>query len=199
VISAVALVAGIPLGVYLVQVLGSANAFLEFVKRSSLPVEINNQVLLFGGAAPSLSALLANEVRRFDAPPSGVRFADRVYHDPDGRIRGLIEAMEQEFGAKEPGYIEMIRCHLIEILVRATRSAAETGSEIRLHPAAAAMTGVANAVTGNGTPAVLKEDHPVRELPKFEHALDPKTPPPDESDIYSKPVEQKTKTEEFRL
>ena len=67
--------------------------------------------------------------------------------------------------------------------------------------AAAAMTGGAkpNAVTGTGAPAVLKEDCPQRELPKFEHALDPKAPPPDESDAYSKPVEQKTKTEEWKM
>ncbi len=51
VIALVAYGAGVPLGAYLVQVLGSANAFLEFVKRSSLPVEINSQVLIFGGAA----------------------------------------------------------------------------------------------------------------------------------------------------
>ena len=69
--------------------------------------------------------------------------------------------------------------------------------------AAAAMTGVlagkANAVTGDGKPAVLKEDAPRRELPKFEHALDPKAPPPDESNVYSKPVEQKEKLEEWKM
>jgi len=47
--------AGVPLGSYLVQVLGSANAFLEFVKRSSLPVEINGRVLIFAGIAAGLS------------------------------------------------------------------------------------------------------------------------------------------------
>jgi len=64
--------------------------------------------------------------------------------------------------------------------------------------AAAAMVG-ANATTGNGTPAILRDNAPTRELPKFEHALDPKTPPPDESDVYSKPVDQKTKTEEWAV
>jgi ATP-dependent RNA helicase RhlB len=68
--------------------------------------------------------------------------------------------------------------------------------------AAAALTGVAgaaNAVTGNGSPAVLKEDHPVRELPKFEKALEPKAPPPDEKDVYSKPVGQSAKVEEWQV
>ena len=64
--------------------------------------------------------------------------------------------------------------------------------------AAAAMTG-ANATTGTGAPAVLKEDAPCRELPKFEHALDPKPEPPDESNIYAKPVEQKERVEEWKI
>ena len=64
--------------------------------------------------------------------------------------------------------------------------------------AAAAMVG-ANAVTGDGKPAVLKEDAPVRELPTFEHALEPKAPPPDESNVYAKPVEQKEKLEEWKV
>ena len=62
--------------------------------------------------------------------------------------------------------------------------------------AAAAMVG-ANAVTGSGAPAFIRTDAPQRELPKFEHALDPKAPPPDESDVYSKPVAQKEKLEEW--
>ena len=62
--------------------------------------------------------------------------------------------------------------------------------------AAAAMVG-ANAVTGTGRPARLSTDCPQRELPKFEHALDEKAPPPDETDVYSKPVEQKNKLEEW--
>ena len=70
--------------------------------------------------------------------------------------------------------------------------------------AAAALTGglsavKANAVTGSGAPAILKEDAPQRELPKFENALEPKAPPPDESDVYSKPVAQKDKLEEWKI
>ena len=65
--------------------------------------------------------------------------------------------------------------------------------------AAAAALGAANASMADGRPAVLKEDAPQRELPKFENALEPKAPPPDESDIYSKPVAQKAKTEEWTV
>jgi len=67
--------------------------------------------------------------------------------------------------------------------------------------AAAAVTGLArpNAVTGTGAPAVLKEDAPSRKLPTFENALEPKAPPPDESNVYAKPVEQKDKLEEWKM
>ena len=64
--------------------------------------------------------------------------------------------------------------------------------------AAAAMVG-ANAVTGTGKPAILSTDCPQRALPKFEHALDEKAPQPDESDVYSKPVEQKEKLAEWNV
>ena len=55
VLAAVGFGVGIPFGVFLVQVLGSANAFLEFVRRSALPVEINAKVLLFSAGAAILS------------------------------------------------------------------------------------------------------------------------------------------------
>ena len=64
--------------------------------------------------------------------------------------------------------------------------------------AAAAMVG-ANAVTGTGKPAILSTECPQRELPKFEHALDEKAPPPDESNVYSAPVGQKEKLVEWQM
>jgi len=55
VVALLSLAAGLPLGVLLVQVLGSANAFLEFVKRSALTVELNREALMFAGAAAVFS------------------------------------------------------------------------------------------------------------------------------------------------
>ena len=88
----------------------------------------------------------------------------------------------------------------VDAEAKATVDAREAVTDEEL-AAAAAVTGVANAnaVTGSGAPAVLKEDAPQRELPKFENALEPKAPPPDESDVYSKPVEQKQKLEEWKI
>ena len=65
--------------------------------------------------------------------------------------------------------------------------------------AAAAMTGVVSASTASGSPAVLKDEAPTRPLPSFEHALDPRPPAPDESDVYSKPVSQKERIEEWKM
>ena len=48
---------GLPLGVWLCQVLGSANAFLEFVSRKALDVRVNANALIFTGAAVAVSIL----------------------------------------------------------------------------------------------------------------------------------------------
>ena len=64
--------------------------------------------------------------------------------------------------------------------------------------AAAALVG-ANAVTGNGSPAILRDTGVTRKLPTFESAFEEKAPPPDESDVYSKPVSQTDKFDEWRL
>ena len=73
------------------------------------------------------------------------------------------------------------------------------GEEEKAAAAAMVGDGVAAAVTGDGKRAVLRTDAPERGLPKFEHALDPKKEDPDESDVYSKPVEQASKTEEWKM
>ena len=80
---------------------------------------------------------------------------------------------------------------------RATVDAREAAGEEEV-AAAKALVG-ANAKTGDGKPAILKGGAPVRELPKFEKALDPKPQPPDESDVYSKPVAQTERLEEWQL
>lgn len=58
ILAAVALVVGIPLGSYLCQVLGSANAFLEFVRRKALVAEIDQTALLYALAAALFSILV---------------------------------------------------------------------------------------------------------------------------------------------
>lgn len=83
---------------------------------------------------------------------------------------------------------------------RAAVDAREAVTEEEL-AAAAAVTGIVNgnARTGSGAAAILKEDAPQRELPKFEKALEPQKPPRDEREIYSEPIEQKAKMEEWQV
>lgn len=85
---------------------------------------------------PSLSMLLSTGIRQFGMPVTSP--ADRVFHDEDGQILRLMEAMEREFAQRPAGYLEMIRCYLIEILVHALRSPAAGGDGSRRHPAVAA-------------------------------------------------------------
>lgn len=88
---------------------------------------------------PSLSSLLSNQVMHFGVPVD-IRAADRVFHDTDGTVRRLIQAMEQEYAAKKTGYMELLRCHLTQILVHAVR-AWETAEQQRTpHKAVAAVT-----------------------------------------------------------
>ncbi len=50
-----ALLLGVPLGMFICQVLGASNSFLEFVQRASLPVQITGTSLLFALLASFLS------------------------------------------------------------------------------------------------------------------------------------------------
>lgn len=65
IISILAYVMGMALGVYLCQVLGASNAFLEFVRRSALPVEITPEALGYAGAASlcSICAMVLPAIR----------------------------------------------------------------------------------------------------------------------------------------
>lgn len=88
----------------------------------------------------SLSALLSNTLRQFGISALSPRPADRIYHDESGTVRRLVEAMEREYAQREAGYVEMVRCRLIEILVLTVRAAARgASSAAQPHPAVAAM------------------------------------------------------------
>ena len=56
-IAVLSLIIGLPLAYLICQVIGSANAFLEFVSRGLLPVEVTADTLIFAGASALLSVL----------------------------------------------------------------------------------------------------------------------------------------------
>ena len=58
-----------------------------------------------------------------------------VFHDENGRILEILTRMEAEFSKKEAGYLELLRCYLIEILILTIRKledaeALATGQDI---------------------------------------------------------------------
>ena len=124
-------------GDYFLVDLGSLHSY-----RNGQGLEVNN--CLFSPAyvdralvhCPSLATLLSTDMRQFGAPV--VSPADRVFHDGNGDILRLMEAMEREYAQRAVGYLEMIRCHLIQVLVRTIRSAAVGEFAARRHPAIAA-------------------------------------------------------------
>lgn len=48
-----------------------------------------------------------------------------VFHDTDGTLRPLLTAMQTEYERQNYGYIELLRCYLIQIIVLILRSLAE--------------------------------------------------------------------------
>lgn len=48
--------------------------------------------------------------------------ADNIFHDENGNIKSLFESMYAEFEQHTGGFIELIRCYLIQILVLSLRS-----------------------------------------------------------------------------
>lgn len=54
-VCAAGLIGGIPLGILLCRVLGASNAFLEFVRRTALPIKLSPDVWMFAGFATLFS------------------------------------------------------------------------------------------------------------------------------------------------
>ncbi len=81
---------------------------------------------------PTLAALLSNQTMRFGVMLD-VQAADRVFYDEDGSVGRLIRQMEQEYAEKKTGHMELLRCLLTQVLVKAVRA-----SEMKMpvmHPA----------------------------------------------------------------
>lgn len=85
---------------------------------------------------PSLQAVLSTSLRQFGADLLAGGPADCILYDSDGTIRRLMEAMLREYEQKQPGYLEIMRCHLIEILVHAIRKH-PVGTTAHCHPVVA--------------------------------------------------------------
>lgn len=80
----------------------------------------------------SLTTLMSSEI---SVPASQLTNpAGHIYHDDDGQIGQLMEQMLREYNAKALGYLEMIRCCLIEVLILFLRHPAVNAVR-QYHPA----------------------------------------------------------------
>lgn len=114
---------------------GSAHCYrdtkdFEIVNCLFLPEYVDRAL----SSCTSLSSLLSNQVLRFGVPMD-ICAADRIFHDCDGTIGKIIKKMEDEFNEKQTGYIELLRCHLTQILVYAVRASEEDEQARTFHPA----------------------------------------------------------------
>ena len=66
--------------------------------------------------------LINNYLIHFDNNMLSRLPADSLFHDSPGEIRQLFESIEREYNCGDSGYIEMMRGHLIQILVLSLRS-----------------------------------------------------------------------------
>ena len=70
----------------------------------------------------SFAQLITNYLIRFNYTILSKVPANNVFTDTDGRICALFESLLEEYTSGKHGFIELMRCALIEILVRSLRS-----------------------------------------------------------------------------
>ena len=82
----------------------------------------------------SYAQLITNYLIRFDYTLLSAIPANKIFHDTDGGILRLFESLIYEYNSRHAGYVELSRCHLIEILVLSMRSI-YTPEKHSVHPA----------------------------------------------------------------
>ncbi len=70
----------------------------------------------------NLKEVVNNYLIRFESSFLSADPATHIFKDADGSILQLMERLLQEFKAKQPGFVEIMRCMLIELIILAMRS-----------------------------------------------------------------------------
>ncbi|MBQ7915201.1 MAG: helix-turn-helix domain-containing protein [Firmicutes bacterium] len=65
----------------------------------------------------SFPALISSYQIHFKNVFFTIRPASSIYHDEQGKVRSLLVSILEEFEGEEPGYLQMIRSRIIEILI----------------------------------------------------------------------------------
>lgn len=58
----------------------------------------------------------------------GQSLSDHILHDEDGHVLGLLTEIAREYEAKKMGYMQIFRCHLMEIIILTLRKIVGDGS-----------------------------------------------------------------------
>ena len=58
----------------------------------------------------------------------GQSLSDHILHDEDGQVLGLLMGIAREYEGKRMGYMQILRCHLMEILILTLRKIIKDGS-----------------------------------------------------------------------
>jgi YesN/AraC family two-component response regulator len=99
------------------------NAYHKYSVTDGVPFEIIN--ILFKPEiidktlvnCRSFQDLINNYLIRFNYTTLKYVPTNVIYHDEDKSIYSLIEKLQKEFNKKSPGYLEVMRCYLIEIII----------------------------------------------------------------------------------
>ena len=69
----------------------------------------------------TFNQVLSNYLIRFEDELNIVKIGDVVFNDDDGRVGELLKHMKREYDGKQSGYLEVLRCNLVEIIVTTMR------------------------------------------------------------------------------
>lgn len=86
----------------------------------------------------SFQQILEHYLIRFRNAPAHFP-KDAVFRDEDGTVLERIRAMEREYSYQKPGFAELLRCGLIEIIVRSLRKISTDGANAAQHPCVCAI------------------------------------------------------------
>lgn len=69
----------------------------------------------------SFNTLLGSYMIRASGNGTDTKMANIIFHDDTGEVGDLLKKMDREYRDKNPGYLEILRCSLIEIIILTMR------------------------------------------------------------------------------
>ena len=111
-------------GDYFIVDYGSRHSYKALDKEGFLPLDMMFRPEILDPAlkgTKSLRTLLEHYLLHFNINALVQNPARMVFHDDSGQIKKLLDLINDEAEARRPGYSELIRCYIIEILLLTMR------------------------------------------------------------------------------